>query len=384
MKYKIIIPVLVLFLFLSCVKTFLPNFKSPTTGYLVVEGWINSGLGSTTLALSRSTPLNDTLVPPPELGATVTVEGSDGTHFNLSDQRNGTYFNAQLNLNYNSQYRLHIITTNGKEYFSDYQSAIKTSPIDSLGWVKNSSGIGISLYTHNNAGPQNYHIAYSQTYEIVSQAYSKYIFLPLTDTILPRDPNQIPQLYTCWNTIPSDSILIASTSALKAPYPLIYKLVQIPNGSLPLSVEYSIEAEEYAISNSANTFFQSLKTSSEPSSSLFNPLPSQAQGNIHNSKDASETVLGYVGIADVNRKRIFIKNSQVLPWLYNPSCPVFTKNYLRPGSKTDIKTKTINDTTFNSVDIIDTSGNKFTFQTEPIACIDCRTYGSPIKPSFWP
>jgi len=385
-RNKTLFAFLGILVFTTCVKPFIPNFSSPITGYLVVEGLVNSGLGSTSIRLSRSTALTDTLIPPPELGALVTVEGNNGDVFSLADQGNGTYLNAHLNLDHTISYRLHIKTKNGKEYYSDNQVPLKTSPIDSLGWTKDNTGVNINLYSQGKTAPQNYHISYTQVYEIVSLDYSKFIYQSLLDTVVARDRSELPQLYTCWNTKASDSVLLVSTQSLQFPYPLKYKLVHIPMGTIPLSNLYSIQAEIYAMNNKAYTFFQALKTSSEPSSSLFNPLPGQAKGNIYNPKDASETVIGYVSFADLEQKRIFISNLQVYPWNYNPVCPISQVVYLPDNTHhIDQKIKAINSDAFAPFDIIDSvTSSRFTYYVAPISCLDCRVYGSPVKPDFWP
>jgi len=149
-------------------------------------------------------------------------------------------------------------------------------------------------------------------------------------------------------------------------------------------VEYSIEAQEYALTDPAYAFYRALKTSSEPTSSLFNPLPGQATANVHNPKDASEPVIGFISVSDLVTKRIFIKNSQVRSWNYQPNCPVSTIVLLPEGGPKPVLIKEENASNFYGKNIIDTLMHYGTFSAEPAPCLDCRTFGSPVKPSFWP
>ena len=66
--------------FYSCKDIYDPLIETKTTGLLVVEGFINSGQGPTTIHLSRSSGLDDAALKP-ELGAQVDVEGEDGKTF---------------------------------------------------------------------------------------------------------------------------------------------------------------------------------------------------------------------------------------------------------------------------------------------------------------
>ena len=52
---------------------------------------------------------------------------------------------------------------------------------------------------------------------------------------------------------------------------------------------------------------------------LTHNLP-QLSGNIHCLTDPNEAVIGYVEITQEQTQRIFIFNSQVSGWNYNPGC----------------------------------------------------------------
>ena len=41
-----------------------------------------------------------------------------------------------MNLDINSKYKLHIRTSDGKEYISDEITVVETPPIDSISWEK--------------------------------------------------------------------------------------------------------------------------------------------------------------------------------------------------------------------------------------------------------
>jgi hypothetical protein len=77
------------------------------------------------------------------------VEGKDNTTRQLPMSGEGVYSSPDLNLVLDAEYRLRIITANGKEYQSDYITAKKTPAIDSLEFRQNEKGVQIYVNTHD-------------------------------------------------------------------------------------------------------------------------------------------------------------------------------------------------------------------------------------------
>ncbi len=59
---------LILILFWACKDKYMPHINYPSSGILVVEGFINAGNGPTNILLTRVAPLND-ISTIPESGA---------------------------------------------------------------------------------------------------------------------------------------------------------------------------------------------------------------------------------------------------------------------------------------------------------------------------
>jgi hypothetical protein len=146
-----------------------------------VEGFINSGQGSTVIRLSRSSDLKDTTLRP-EPGAQLNIEGDDGSSFPLFSNGNGEYTVSQLTLYDGVKYRLNIRTSDGKEYVSDYTPVKYTPPIDSITWQRENDGLRLYANAHD---PQNdtkyYQWKYEETWEIHSSYYNQleYIYDPV-------------------------------------------------------------------------------------------------------------------------------------------------------------------------------------------------------------
>ena len=113
----------ILFLLLSgiafaCRDPYKPAIVSSSESYLVVEGVLNAGSGPTDIRLSRTFKLDDTAHFQTEDNAYVAVEGKDNITRQLVMNGGGIYSSPNLGLVLGQEYRLHIITTNGKEYLS--------------------------------------------------------------------------------------------------------------------------------------------------------------------------------------------------------------------------------------------------------------------------
>ena len=377
--------IVVMMLFAQCKEEYDPQIEATTTGLLVVEGFINSGQGPTTIRLSRSVDLEDTTLRP-EDGAQLNVEGEDGSNFLLFGNGNGEYSASQLTLYNGIKYRLNIRTSNGKEYVSDYSPVKYTPPIDSITWQRENDGL--RLYA-NARDPQNnskyYQWKYEETWEFHSAYYNEleYIYDPLTTlptgvTYKYPDQHADTSIYTCWNTVSSSTIILGSTEKLTSD--VVFLPVQyIEPHSEKLSVLYSINLRQYAISHDEYLFLQKMKKNTEQLGTIFDPQPSEISGNIHCLTDTSETVIGYVEVTQEQVKRIFISNSQVPDWNYDPGCvfveieniPDTVKRYGAGLMPTLVAKKDL----FRGI---------ISFYASTPQCVDCTLRGVHQKPDFWP
>ena len=103
--------------------------------YLVIDGVINASPNVvTTITLSRTKNLADSLPPKPELGAQVIIERENGATLSLSSQGDGRYTSTPFNLSPSAMYRLKITTQGGTVYQSDLVPVKQTPEIDSVTW----------------------------------------------------------------------------------------------------------------------------------------------------------------------------------------------------------------------------------------------------------
>ena len=369
----------------QCVQKYNSPYVSPATGYLVVEGYI-SGNTPTQYTLSRTIPLPGDSAIPTETGAKVQVEGTDNSVYPLTEQSPGTYIAATLALNASTQYRLRITTSEGEQYLSSYVPYKPTPPIDSVSWIfgyNNSGGMQIFVNTHDPANATRYYQwAYGETWEYHSAEESTVQYDGDTSpvTVIPRPLNN--QIYTCWRSDSSTSILIGSSEKLAQDMIYLQPLVLIPAGAQQLSVEYSIFVRQYALTKEGYDFLTMMQSNTESLGTIFDPQPSALQGNIQCLTNPSEPVVGYVSAGTVQQQRIFIRRSQVPSWYYSFTCPIKdTLVHLDTASLEYFLAQGF----YIPVEGDYTFGGLIGWFANVAGCIDCRLQGGvTTAPSFWP
>jgi len=371
----------------SCKIEYRPPVESPKTGYLVVEGFINSH-GPTTITLSHSLKIyDDTTSDNREHNAIINIEGSNNETFPLYETGAGVYTSAALNLDSTEKYRLKIKTQFGKEYESDYSSYRVTPDIDSLSWKRDNNGVKIYINTHDdNVQPGYYNWNFQETWEIHSTYFSTIQYLYSPGNPIPvgvgyrnRDQSADTALYRCWQNVNSSNVNIGSSEKLNRNL-IYFPIMEIEPQSRKLSVLYSIRVFQYAISKANYNYLKILKTNSEQIGSITGPLPSALTGNIHCLTTPTETVIGFVEVSQGKlSERLFISNDQLPGWGYKMQCV----EYIVANSAESLRENSdLYPTTVYEADPF--AGIKTFYGTLDINCVDCRLYGSPVKPDFWP
>ncbi len=157
-------------------------------------------------------------------------------------------------------------------------------------------------------------------------------------------------------------------------------LLFIPASSPKLRIKYSLLVKQYAQSPEAYAYWQTLQKNTEQLGSLFDPLPSQAAGNLHCLTNPAEPVLGFLDGYSTEERRVFIDRPAELPlnavvtgYEY---CPLDTipkdrqplSAFLGPGG--------------GYAAIANIGGGRYT--ATAVSCADCRAIGTTTKPAYWP
>lgn len=372
---SIILVLAIAFSVIGCKKPFEPPAITAVTNFLVVDGNINIGSSiPTTIVLSRTKRLSDSILFDPELNALVYIEQDQGNSIQLDNIGNGVYQSQPLSLQPGSSYRLRIQAGN-KEYHSAYTTARISPGIDSLTW-KEDQGVTVQLHTHDPLNNTRYYRwEYTEDWNYSS-------FLPSAwgesnGLIFPKD--SITQTDSCWRTAQSSNILVGSSVALGQDVISYFPIAVIPQHSEKIGMGYSILVKQYAITADAYRYFQLIRKNTEQLGTLFDGQPSQLKGNIQCADNPAEPVIGFITASTVTEKRMFIRNKQLADW-----------DFVQPGIKCDdLLVIPQHPTNYAIYNYPDPSYTIYFFVRGGIvlakkACLDCRELGGTnVKPVFW-
>lgn len=367
-------------LLICCKDKYDAPVKAPVTGYLVVEGYI-SAKGPAEIHLSRSIPLSDTAKLINETLAKVQLQGRDNSTYNLTETPGATYINTLIALNNSQQYRLYIKTKDGKEYASDYVNVKNAPPVDSVGWIRQDGGVLIFV---NASDPANNTWYYRWTTDETWEFHTHYMqSLKYTKDSrgvingvdwLNANMSAIDSVHICWASEKSTSLILGSS--IKLSKDSIHKNLQfIPPASWKLSVLYSVLVKQYALSKDEYDYLDKMKKNSEETGNIFGRQPSELKGNIHCISNPNDPVIGYIGIANVMEKRLWISRTEVPDWKYNLLC----EEYIIPvdSAKYYSDLTPVAPTTWGPFGI-----SKYLGVTP--SCVDCTLNGVNKKPPYWP
>ena len=365
---------------IGCRRPYDPPAISAPNNYLVIDGFINTGANAITkFILNRSINLDDTSTTgTPELYAQFSINCSDGTSYTLIDSNNaGIYTSTPLSLDITQQYSISITTYDGQKYQSDRVPCKQTPMIDSIFW-RQPDDLTVYLATHDPANATRYYrFDYTGTYEHDAN---------LTSPWMVRNGNLIAadstnQLTRCWSTENSTNALITTTTALSEDRVTGFPIVNFPNGDARIDIGYSILVRQYALTEDAYNYWQTIQKMAQNVGTLFDIQPTQLVGNIRCLSNPGQPVIGYISASSVQQQRLLIWESSMHNWQHNS--PAFSCDTTSvPYNQADFPAYNFPDENnygpyyFNGPTIL---------VLAPVFCLDCTRFGgSNIKPPFWP
>ena len=369
--------VFALLLMIACVEPYDPPSSNTGGDILVVDGFLNGTSKSATVKLTRAIPLSINVPYPPEVNATVSVENEAGASYPLSEVDEGIYEASNLTLDPSSDYRLKVLTKAGVSYTSEYIELRQSPSLDSVSWRAEETGTRFFVSGHD---PENktkyYRYLFTETWEYNVTFFS--YFRKTGGLPALRDLGKNDQVYSCWGQSINTEILTVSTKKFDTDQVSMLSINFIKKGSRQLSLAYSMLVQQRAISQEEYEYWDLIRKTTESLGGLFDPLPSQVVGNVHNDNDPAEKILGYFSGGFVKEQRIFVFNIDLPPRLrgvdaWDFPCEMKSIPYDQPqlaGSNIFLQTVGIPPTAW----VIATPN-----------CADCTTLsGDNVKPDYWP
>lgn len=307
----------VMFLAISCITPFEPDFKGETS-LLVVDGSLIKGFQKQEVIISRSTSVTKPVLQLVE-NCSVRITDDSGNEFMFTEESSGKYvaYIDDAFLNYYSHYKLLITTPSGENYESDYQAILETAPVDSIYSLKETHYVrdadeyvnGLQFYVDLDApddASRYYRWEVVETWELHA---SKMIYGVYDGKTIFFDPNNpSDSLYYCWDSETAPGIYTYSTANLShnrlSKVPLHFKEYNSPD----MTIKYSATVRQYALDEDAYFYWHQKETELKESGQIYTTQPAQLRSNIHNTLNPYEKVLGYFWVSSVTERHMFEEN----------------------------------------------------------------------------
>jgi hypothetical protein len=349
------------------VKPFYPNIDKYER-VIVIDGTLTDDGTPPLVYISYSSNLKGS-VAEKVAGAVVYILRSDGQKFNLTETSQGTYTYTQtmFPVTIGSSYQL-VVENEGHMYKSTMEKIIPSSPITDISFQMKSNNKGVDLFIST---------------EDIDSA-SKYYAWKLTETWKFRSPiysgtKSVNKEY-CYATT-KDELELGTTDLFSQNRFNRFLFLDIPTSSPKLFFRYSILVEQLSISRSSYIYLNYVKKTNESGGSLFDPIPSNMNGNITSE---SLPVIGNFQVSSLKSKRIFIDRSDL------PSNVIISNGMedcrlevVGMGGGSQKRTRDSLDRIMTVMDTIsDLQGLLVRFVTAD-RCYDCTATGSPNIPPIW-
>lgn len=359
----------------SCIDPYAPPLSDKEVNFLVVDGFLNSGNGSAEVKLSQAVPLHSESTSNPISKAIVQIEREDGMKIQLSEAPKGVYSVQSAEIATGSKFQLRVKALN-KEYVSDVIELKRSPVLDSVTWVPGAEGVTIYVDSHDVTGSTKYYQwNFIETWEYASDEFSQFIWQ--NAQMIQRRTGEFIEV--CYGTNKSTRVLISTTTSNTLDVVADFPLAFIPRGSKKVSRLYSILVQQRAMDEDAYKFWKDIQRSTENVGGLFDALPGEVAGNIHNVNNPLERVLGYFAGGEVQEKRIFIDWDEL---------PLDLHAVDRLVCEADsIPIRNLNQYIGFPLYVARSWGtpSPIGYIAMPRECLDCRVAGGVLeKPAFWP
>lgn len=399
-KYSLITKLAAVALFFivsSCVQEYTPKLNT-SDQQLVVDGKISNFPGPYTVKLSSSSDINN-LTETPVTSATVVIMDLDGNQETLTETNPGTYKTSVNGIQgiVGQSYKIKIDLTNGKHYESGFEKILPPVGIENVYAEEEvqeaqnnieADEEGFQFYVDSKQASSSKTYFYWQieeTYKYHSDYQIAYYYDGTVHDSTEQNPlgfasvQNRDTLFYCWKTQLVPELFSFSTEYLSTPTVSKFPIHFIPFTDERLQYRYSVLVKQYTISESAYIFLDKLKQQNASQSSTFSSQPFYIQGNISNTENQTEPVLGYfMAVSGTNGPRIFTQAPKGI-YFNNILCDTqIDLNLIQyiientPDSELPIY--------FTLAD----AGEFLVLAYAPQNCLDCeRKGGIALRPEFW-
>jgi hypothetical protein len=363
----------------SCVSPYEADIENEPQ-LISIEASLIKGEPEQTVKVSITASLNSsTFIPVRGCDVSLIDESDNAWHYR--DLTGGIYRTSvpDEKLIHGHNYKIRVITSDGKVYESDYEMLNPGIEVDSLYYdiedkVDNISGepyTGIQFFLDVKAGEEEsryFRWRIDETYEYTSFAPISYFYLDDSHTpILPADPWAV---YRCWQGGEISGLFQSSTMNLSQNEKKRIHLNYVSALTEKLRIKYSLQVKQYTLSEDAYNYFEQNRLATEEADGLYTRQPRQPITNIVNVDDENERVLGYFWVSTQTSQRIFVPRIEEMEVL-EEECAYWEYSDLEDGEGP-----------FPIYLFDDKNSGKLYVSSRD--CFDCtRRGGSNTKPDYW-
>ncbi len=378
---NIIVLFLLMFMF-SCEEEFKPEINSSSESLIVVDGMINNLPGPYTVKLSLSSKIENPEYIPLS-GFTIFILDDLGQSTNLAENYAGNYVTTDPNFIGipGRSYKISIFSPDGKKHESSFEKLREPTGIASIDHkVEYTPGedliydiAGYRFYVSTELAPSdtNYYLwQLISTYKYTADFNIYWMYDGSLNRIYNSDT-----LKTCYKTDIIPEFFLLNTENINPPVVSNFPLHYVTTETRELMEHYSLLVRQYSMSKSAYTFWKIIKDQNTNLGNLYSKQPFQVRGNVHNSENPDEIVLGHFMVAGITEKRIFVDKPKPPVKMRFPACELHEDTYRNFGAIFEFPP--------SSWPIFATRGPKGSALPNQW-CMDCRESGGQVeKPDFW-
>lgn len=372
------------FLIPSCITPYQPDIPPEAVNKYVVFGQVNNGSEDQTVTISMASPVSDPQYIPVS-GCAVRISDDRKNQFVMheSPAEPGVYMvhiDSQY-LNPGKSFKINIITPDGTAIESDFD---RMPPCPEVGEVyyefdeiipefTGQTEKGIRFYIDLDAEDitsRFFKWDITETWEYHVDFAREWYYDGTVHHIYPPDYSR----KVCWSTERAKEIYTLSTANLDDNSYTKFPLNFVSSHTSRLIYGYSLLIDQSALSEEAYSYWDQMRINGTGLGGLYERQPFSITGNLHNTNDPEQEVLGFFSAATVKSKRIFISDVQGLEIGYVGYCtPVLLEHGFAELTPADYPAWLMGDEDTYYMILLSND------------CVDCLYYGGTnIKPDFWP
>lgn len=367
----------------SCIIPYEPDINIKDINKYVVSGQLSDNQTIQTVLVSMASAVGDPQYIPVS-DCYIRIIDDLGNEFTMDEQSRGVY-QVSINPVYmetGRSFKISILTRDGTNIESDFDKIFDCPAVDSvyyeirevpstiIGQKKKELQFFVDLVA-DDVDTRYFKWEVVETWEHRAPYQREWFYDGQVHHIDPPDRSRM----VCWSTELVKNVYTISTQNLVENRYHKLPLHMLTNQSQKMIHGYSLLINQFAMSESAYSYWDQLRINSSEQGGLYEKQPLAIRGNLHNLTDPSQEVLGYFSVSSVKSKRIFVPNP--------PDLEIDTLIFCVPSPLEHGGFLEISPWEYPAFLVGDSTGYREAVLSDE--CVDClASGGTNIKPAFWP